>query len=142
MLPTEQRLRANRDFRLIYSRGRSYANPVAVLHVMWRAGKYALAAPGLRIGFVVNKKQGGAVVRNRIKRRLREAVRKRLADLRDGPFDVILVGRTRAHAADWPELRQAVEDLLLRGGLLRDAQDQNLRGNSDGSAREQNLRQE
>src|SRR5205809_561598 len=96
MLPKEKRLRANRDFRLIYARGRSFANPVAVLHIMWRAGDYARAAPGARIGFVVSKKQGGAVARNRIKRRLREAVRLRMAELREGPFDVILVGRTRA----------------------------------------------
>ena len=137
MLPTEQRLRANRDFRLIYARGRSFANPVAVLHVMWRAGRYARVAPGLRIGFVVSKKQGGAVVRNRIKRRLREALRQRLPDLREEPFDVILVGRSRANVAEWPELLEAVEDLLRRGSLLSDAQKNDLRGPPDATSGEQ-----
>ncbi len=119
MLPKEQRLRANRDFRLIYARGRSFANPLAVLHVMWRAGQYAQAAQGMRVGFVVSKKQGGAVVRNRIKRRLREALRQRMPDLREGPFDAIFVGRSRANAAEWPEILEAVDDLLRRGNLVR-----------------------
>src|SRR5437016_3811521 len=117
MLPRDQRLRANQDFRRIYARGRSMANPAAVLHILWRSGDYARVAPGRRIGFVTSKKLGGAIERNRIKRRLREAVRLRLTDLRDGPYDVILVGRTRAGEADWPEIRAAVEDLLRRANL-------------------------
>ena len=138
MLPTEQRLRANRDFRLIYARGRSFANPVAVLHVMYRAGQYAAAAPGLRIGFVVSKKQGGAVVRNRIKRRLREAVRLRLPDLREGTYDVIFVGRSQAHAAAWPDLVEAVKDLLRRGSLMRTTNERSTLGCPDGSTEQKN----
>jgi ribonuclease P protein component len=132
MLPAEQRLRANRDFRLIYSRGRSHAHPVAVLYVMRRTGEYALVGPGRRFGFVVSKKQGGAVVRNRIKRRLREAIRQRLPELRDGPFDVIIVGRSRANTAEWTEIQEGVEDLLRRGNLLRRTHEQNERGRTDG----------
>ena len=136
MLPSAQRLRANRDFRLIYAKGRSYPDPVAVLYVMRRTGEYALAAPGLRIGFVVSKKQGGAVVRNRIKRRLREAVRHRLADLLDAPLDVILVGRSRAHVAEWHELTGAVGELLRRGRLLRPMPDETVGQKPDGTAGE------
>ncbi len=122
MLPAEQRLRENRDFRLIYSRGRSHANGLAVLYVMRRSGDHANVASGRRIGFVVSKKLGNAVVRNRIKRRLREAVRLRLPDLREGPFDVIIVGRTGARAAEWKAIEVAITELLRRGGMLRDAQ--------------------
>jgi ribonuclease P protein component len=136
MLPAEQRLRANRDFRLIYARGRSFAHPVAVLYVMRRSGDYANVAPGRRIGFVVSKKQGGAVVRNRIKRRLREAVRSRLSDLRDGPFDMILVGRSRAHTAEWAEIGQAIDDLCRRADLLSGTSAQNTRGRPDAKSEE------
>ena len=138
MLPTEQRLLANRDFRLIYARGRSFASPVAVLHVMYRAGRYASAAPGLRIGFVVSKKQGGAVVRNRIKRRLREAVRLQLPGLREGTYDVILVGRSRANTAAWTDIVEAVTDLLRRGSLFRLPIEHSTLGRSDGCAEQQN----
>ena len=138
MLPTEQRLRANRDFRLIYARGRSFANPVAVLHVMYRAGQYAAVAPGLRIGFVVSKKQGGAVVRNRIKRRLREAVRLLLPDLRDGTYDVIFVGRSQAHISPWPDIVEAMTELLRRGSLMRNTNERSTLGRPDASAEQQN----
>ena len=120
MLPAEQRLRENRDFRLIYARGRSHADSLAVIYVLRRNGDYANAAPGRRIGFVVSKKLGDAVVRNRIKRRLREAVRLHLPDLREGPFDVIFVGRTGAKGADWSAIQATVGELLRRAGMLRE----------------------
>ena len=85
-----------------------------------RSGEIASAAPGRRIGFVTSKKLGKAVVRNRIKRRLREAVRLRLASLRDGPDDIIFVARNSLKEASWPEIQVAVEDLLRRAHLLRE----------------------
>jgi ribonuclease P protein component len=125
MLPADQRLRANRDFRLIYARGRSQVHRLAVLYVWRRSGESAQSFPGRRIGFVVSKKQGDAVVRNRIKRRLREAVRHRLSDLRDGPFDLIFVGRSGVREASWPEIEEAVAELLRRSSLLREGGDAN-----------------
>jgi len=119
MLPAEQRLRENRDFRLIYARGRSHADSLAVIYVMRRNGDHANAAPGRRIGFVVSKKLGDAVVRNRIKRRMREALRLRLPDLREGPFDIIFVGRTGAKGAEWSAIQVSVGELLRRAGMLR-----------------------
>jgi ribonuclease P protein component len=121
MLPAEQRLRANRDFRLVYARGQSHVHSLAVMYALRRGGESAAAAPGRRIGFVVSKKQGDAVVRNRIKRRLREAVRLRLPDLRDGPYDLVFVGRGRLRTAAWAQVQAAVDELLRRARLLRDA---------------------
>ena len=118
MLPAEQRLRENRDFRTIYARGRSHVHRLAVIYSLRRAGENAQSPPGRRIGFVVSKKQGDAVVRNRIKRRLREAVRLRLGDLREGPFDLIFVGRGRLKSAPWAEVQAAVDELLRRANLL------------------------
>ena len=118
MLPAEQRLQDNQDFRTVYARGRSFAHSLAVLHVMRRQGEAASVAAGRRIGFVVSKKQGKAVVRNRIKRRLREAVRRSLPDLKEGPFDLIFLGRTGAKSAGWPEIQAAITELLRRAGLL------------------------
>lgn len=118
MLPAQQRLRANQDFRRVYAHGRSLKNDFAVLYNMRRTGEIAQAAPGRRIGFVVSKKQGDAVMRNRIKRLLREAVRLRLPDLREGAYDLVLIGRSRLKTAAWPEVQGAVDDLLRRANLL------------------------
>ena len=120
MLPADQRLRKNEDFRLIYKRGRENVHPLVVLYVMRRTGALVAKAPGQRIGFVVSKKQGNAVVRNRIKRRLREAVRMYLPELKSGAFDLVFVGRSRLKTATWAEIQTAVHILLQRGGMLTD----------------------
>jgi len=137
MLPDAQRLKANRDFRLIYSRGRSFADRVAVLHVLRRTGNRVGEAVGRRIGFVVSKKQGGAVVRNRIKRRLREALRERLPEIRNEPFDMILVGRSPAGAVSWSEVRSSIDDLLRRGNLLQERAASDVRDRPDADTGQQ-----
>jgi len=133
MLPTVQRLRDNREFRLVYARGRSFAHPVAVIYTMRRVGEYAVIVSGLRVGFVVSKKQGKAVVRNRIKRRLREALRRQLKILDNGPIDVVIVARNKAIHATTTEITQALDELLRRGGLLNASGPHLVTGNSNGA---------
>lgn len=129
MLSPERRLRANRDFRRVYAQGRSYVTPMTVLYVAPQpaaadtiitgiAGE--TSGPCCRIGFVVSKKQGKAVVRNRIKRRLREAVRLQLPRLRAGAYDLVFVARGRLQTATWEEVRAVVAELLRRARLLQE----------------------
>ena len=118
MIPAEQRLRNNRDFRAVYAKGRSRVGPLAVLYVWKRPADSPAPTSGRRIGFVVSKKQGGAIERNRIKRRMREAVRLRLGDLKDGPYDLIFVARSGLKTAEWPQLQAALAELLRQGGML------------------------
>ncbi len=124
MLPAPNRLRKNRDFRLTYAKGRSHVHPLAVLYVLKRRlpdVRLVLLEPKPplkpRVGFVVSKKQGKAVSRNRIRRRLREAVR--LSGLQKAvfPVDLIFVGRSGLKTASWKEVQAAVEELLRRGGI-------------------------
>ena len=61
---------------------------------------------GMRVGFTVGKVLGGAVVRNRMKRRLREAVR--LEGLRAVAVDVVINPKKSLLAAEFPELRKEV----------------------------------
>jgi ribonuclease P protein component len=120
VLPADQRLRKNEEFRLVYKRGRENVHPLAVLYVMRRVGNAAMQIPGRRIGFVVSKKQGNAVVRNRIKRRLRESMRLRLNELKPGAYDLVFVARGRLKTADWPEIQEAMRVLLQRAGVLKE----------------------
>jgi len=105
----EKRLTGRREFEAVCSQGRSWSNNLVVL----RALPNDLGSS--RYGFAVGKRVGGAVVRNRVKRRLREAVR--LTPTKDG-WDMVFIARQAAAEADYHTLRRMTEKLLARAQLL------------------------
>jgi ribonuclease P protein component len=107
-----RRLRSPRDFQRV-RRGRRVNGVYLTLSCAHQA-----AEPGpARIGFSVGKRVGNAVVRNRVKRRLREATRRLLAGVPPG-WDLVLSARPEAAAADYTALAADVRALLDRAGLL------------------------
>ena len=90
-------IKQNGDFHRIYAKGKSAVSPCVVVYCR----KNRLGTN--RTGFTVSKKIGKAVVRNRIRRRLREIVRLNNVRLEQG-YDLILVARTRAVEADYRRL--------------------------------------
>jgi ribonuclease P protein component len=112
MLPQSQRLRSNQQFQLVYRRGRSWAHPLAALHV-------ARQPCNKRLGISVSKKVGGAVERNRVRRRIREILRAQLPCWKDG-FDAIVVARPDAAKASFAELARALQELAQRARLVRE----------------------
>ena len=105
----ELRLTKAKDFAAVRREGRSQANTLLVL----------VARPnGLentRFGFSVGKRVGNAVVRNKVKRRLREAAR--LAEICVG-WDVVVIARKEASSTDFHTLRRSMMGLLKRADLL------------------------
>ncbi len=92
--------------------GRSWAHPLLVL------GALPNRSLPTRCGFVVSKAQGNAVERNRLKRRVREAVRLIYQHIVPG-WDVVFVVRKGVASAPWPQLQQAVQTVLLQAKLWR-----------------------
>jgi ribonuclease P protein component len=103
-----QRLRRRQDF-LAAAKARSVAMPGLILQ-----GRDRRDGLPPRIGFTVTKKLGGAVIRNRIRRRLREAARLTLPGLVQEGFDYVVIGRGGTGARKFIDLQ---EDLRL--GLQR-----------------------
>jgi ribonuclease P protein component len=73
-----------------------------------------------RLGYTVSTKLGHAVVRNRVRRRLREVVRLNSSALTQG-WDIILVARGRAVGAPFDKLTRAYLDCCGKLGLIREA---------------------
>ena len=91
MLPAAQRLRRRGEFAAAVRGGRRAARGVLVVHLMLPENENDSqpARRDVRAGFVVPKTVGGAVQRNRVKRRLRHLVRDRLAQLPAGTDIVV-----------------------------------------------------
>lgn len=90
-----------------------------LLSVRWRPRR----DPGLRVGIVVSRKVGNAVVRNRVRRRLREGLRALLAERADrsdgGPagVDLVIIARPEAARADYAALRSSLDRSLQRSAF-------------------------
>ena len=104
----QYRLKKNRAFQYVYRRGHSAACRNLVL----------LAAPGreLKVGFSVSKKVGNAVIRNKVKRRLRECFRPYLGDVKTGLY--VIVARPSAAEAAFEDLTRDVHYLLIKHDAL------------------------
>jgi ribonuclease P protein component len=105
------RLRDNEQFQRVRREGRSWSHLLLVLCSLPNGLEYS------RFGFSVSKRVGKAVVRNRIKRLLREAARARQALVAPG-YDVVFIARKPIGDANHRQVDQAVEQLLAQAGLL------------------------
>jgi len=89
MLAAAQRLRRRADFTATVRGGRRGGSASVVVHLTSEPSEPARAEQPARAGFVVSKAVGGAVVRNRVRRRLRHLVRGRLDKLPVGSTVVV-----------------------------------------------------
>ena len=104
-------VKENYEFRRIYAKGRSGVSPYLVVYVRPnRRGRN-------RLGVTVSTKLGHAVVRNRVRRQLREMYRLHLPMMKKG-YDVILVGRVKAVHTPYSKLDKQYGRALEALGLL------------------------
>ncbi len=105
-------LKLNHIFRRLYATA-GYANSYLVLYARRnRTGTN-------RVGVTVGKKLGHAVVRNRVRRRLREIYR--LNEFRFAPgWDIVVVARSRCIGADFQKLTDAYLSLAEKAGILQE----------------------
>ena len=108
MLPTGHRLTRRAEFQALYRKGRTWSDRLLTLKVLPNSSS------ANRFGFAVSKAVGGAVCRNRVKRRLREIVRR--AQLKQG-WDILIVARQASADCEFREMEQSMAGLFHRPGL-------------------------
>ena len=113
MLPAESRMRRRADFAVTVRRGSRAGRRLLTGHLLVRGDKGD--QPPL-VGFVVNKSVGNAVVRNKVRRRLRAVVRGYLPSL---PGGSLLVVRAHPQAATARQADLAAELDLVMSTLIR-----------------------
>jgi ribonuclease P protein component len=111
-LPSRLRLKESRDFAQMRRQGASAAGRFLVLAVLKQEGLQEF-----RFGIVTSRKLGGAVIRNRLRRRFREIVRAHRAEIAPG-HDFVMIPRWRAVTAEFAELESDWLRLAQRQGLL------------------------
>ena len=118
MLPQQSRMRRPEDFRRVLRTGRRAGGSVIAGHLLLPADSDVgvLSGDPAKVGFIVSRAVGSAVVRNRVKRRLRELVRRRVASL---PGGCLLVLRAHPAAAGVRQADLAADLDLVIERLLR-----------------------
>lgn len=108
----ENRIKSKNAFQIVYKTGRSVVDSMSVMYVLANDEK------NIKIGFAVGKKMGNAVVRNRVKRLMREVFRHRRSELKDS-IHIIWVARRKLIAADIYTYDRIFMRLAKRAGILK-----------------------
>ncbi|MBA4494114.1 ribonuclease P protein component [Paenactinomyces guangxiensis] len=108
----EYRLKRRNDFRRVFRAGESFANRQFVVYV------YLRREPGpTRIGISVSKKVGNAVVRNRIKRLVKEVAREWVPQLRK-QVDIVVIARKPVAVMDYVQVKSSLRHVFTRAGVF------------------------
>jgi ribonuclease P protein component len=107
--PRSSRILRSADFRTVYDNGTRVSGPLFAAFCLARESD----GVGVRIGLTVPKALGGAVVRNRIKRRLRAAFRLQRADW-NIDWDIVLNPRKAAILAPFADLERALAEVIRK----------------------------
>lgn len=105
------RITKNSDYREVFEKGSSVATRGLVLYNLPNGQVLN------RIGYVASKKVGNAVVRNRVKRLLKEAYRLYADDINKG-YDLVVIARPNTASFDFAQAATELKRVFQRGGLF------------------------
>lgn len=108
-----QRVKKNAEFQKIFKRGKSFANRQFVLYLLPIEGQEEF-----RIGLSVSTKVGNAVVRNRIKRYIRQSFLE-LKDEINPKMDYVIIARNQASSLDFHETKSSLQHVLKVAKMIQ-----------------------
>jgi ribonuclease P protein component len=104
----DYRLKKEKDFNLVFNKGkRLYSSSLTLVY---------LPSSGLKAGFAVSKKHGGSVMRNRIKRLLRESFRSFTPIIRQNFFFVFIPKVSSEYSLE--NFKESMEFIFKKGGII------------------------
>ena len=103
----------NKDFQIIYKKGKSYANKYLIMYVLNNKEEEN------RLGISVSKKVGNSVVRHRITRLVRESYRLQKDKFQTG-YDIVVIARSNAKDKSYSEIESALLHLAKLHNILED----------------------
>lgn len=111
------KLRKNTEFRVVYRRGKSYANNLLVLYVFKNKNNIDKEnIPYNKVGISVSKKVGNSVVRSRSKRLISESYRLNFYDIKKG-YDFVFVARSSIKEKKYSDVEAAMLNLFKKAGI-------------------------
>jgi len=113
MLKQEYRLKKKYQFNYIYRVGRSNSGNLCVLYFAPSKNK------NVKVGISVSHKIGGAIIRNRIKRKIREAIQKFLLEIKKD-FNIVIIAKNAITTATYAQIEQEIEFLLKKSSLFEE----------------------
>lgn len=120
-------LKKNRDFQIVYKRGKSYANKYLVMY------KKPNGLNKNRIGISVSKKVGNSVVRHRLTRLIRESYRLQESKMQCG-YDIVVIVRASANGKSYGEMDSALIHLAKLHHIYNSMEKKNGDGISEETA--------
>lgn len=107
------KIHKNTDFRIIYSKGKSFSNN---LFVMYINKNYKLQSYS-RLGISVSKKVGKSVIRNRVRRLVYEVYRLNVHKIKTG-YDIVFIARINSKDRLYIEVEKSILNLLKKGSII------------------------
>ena len=114
-------LKKNKDFQLIYQKGKSFANKYLVMYVIENNTKSNenITEKKNRLGISVSKKVGNSVVRHRLTRLIRESYRLQESRFQRG-LDIVVICRASAKGKNYKEMESALIHLGKLHNIIDD----------------------
>ncbi|KUO76315.1 MAG: hypothetical protein APF77_20060 [Clostridia bacterium BRH_c25] len=111
-MTTLHKLKKNYEFKKVYNEGRYYVEKYVVMYIIMNN------SASNRVGFSVSKKVGNSVVRNRVKRLMKEVYRHFRGNMKMG-HDIVFTARAGSGAADYSKIEKNIVSILKKAKLQK-----------------------
>ncbi len=120
VMQDEHRITRPEQYASVYEKGNTWVSNLVVIKALPNG------LPSHRYGISVSRRVGKAVVRNKVRRRVREIMR--AAPIKPG-WDIVIIARQTSARADYRQIKESIESALSRARLLEKYEADRLRAN-------------